>query len=58
MRIEAYTQIQQIYGTKNKARTQNTAKVRILIGFRSPASARIFRLRKTQLPPLMTSEAS
>ena len=26
MRIEAYTQIQQIYGTKNKARTQNTAK--------------------------------
>ncbi len=26
MRIEAYTQIQQIYGTKNKGRTQNTAK--------------------------------
>ncbi|MDE7197289.1 MAG: flagellar biosynthesis anti-sigma factor FlgM [Lachnospiraceae bacterium] len=26
MRIEAYTQIQQIYGTKNKAKTQNTTK--------------------------------
>lgn len=26
MRIEAYTQIQQVYGTKNKARTQNTVK--------------------------------
>ncbi len=26
MRIEAYTQIQQVYGTKNKAKTQNTAK--------------------------------
>ena len=26
MRIEAYTQIQQIYGTKNKVKTQNTAK--------------------------------
>lgn len=26
MRIEAYTQIQQVYGTKNKAKTQNTKK--------------------------------
>lgn len=26
MRIEAYTQIQQVYGTKNKAKTQNTVK--------------------------------
>ena len=26
MRIEAYTQIQQVYGTKNKAKTQNTTK--------------------------------
>lgn len=26
MRIEAYTQVQQIYGAKNRAKTQNTAK--------------------------------
>jgi len=26
MRIEAYTQVQQIYGAKGKAKTQNTAK--------------------------------
>ncbi len=26
MRIEAYTQIQQVYGAKNKAKTQNKAK--------------------------------
>ena len=26
MRIESYTQIQQMYGTKNKAKTQNTTK--------------------------------
>ena len=26
MRIEAYTQIQQVYGTKNNAKTRNTAK--------------------------------
>lgn len=26
MRIEAYTQVQQIYGTKNRAKTQSTAK--------------------------------
>ena len=26
MRIEAYTQIQQVYGAKSRAKTQNTAK--------------------------------
>ena len=26
MRIEAYTQIQQVYGTKNKAKAQNATK--------------------------------
>lgn len=26
MRIEAYTQVQQVYGTKSRAKTQNTAK--------------------------------
>ena len=26
MRIEAYTQVQQIYGAKNRAKTQSTAK--------------------------------
>lgn len=26
MRIEAYTQVQQIYGAKSRAKTQNTAK--------------------------------
>ena len=26
MRIEAYTQVQQVYGAKNRAKTQNVAK--------------------------------
>ncbi len=26
MRIEAYTQVQQVYGTKSRVKTQNTAK--------------------------------
>lgn len=26
MRIEAYTQVQQVYGAKSRAKTQNTAK--------------------------------
>lgn len=26
MRIEAYTQVQQVYGAKNRAKTQNAAK--------------------------------
>lgn len=26
MRIEAYTQVQQVYGTKSRAKTQNAAK--------------------------------
>ena len=58
MRIEAYTQVQQVYGAKSRAKTQNAAKMRILTGFRSPVSVRIFRLRRTRLQRQRISEAN
>ena len=54
MRIEAYTQVQQVYGAKS--RTQ--PKVRILTRFRSPVSVRISRRQRTRLPRQKISEAS
>ena len=48
MRIEAYSQVQQIYGAKNLTKTQKQLKIRLQTRFRSPVSVKISRLPKMQ----------
>ena len=58
MRIEAYTQVQQLYQSQKLSRTQKTKTATHRTDCRSAARARISRPLRQQWPPHLTSGKS